>query len=310
VIAWLFPGQGAQTVGMGQELFESSPAARSIFERADAALGWSVSQLCFEGPVEALQLTANTQPALVAVSIAALAALREALPNVPEPSFVAGHSLGEYSALVAAGALELEDAVRLVHLRGRAMQEAVPAGVGTMAAVLADEDVVTDLCRTAAQGEVLSPANFNAPGQIVIAGHAGAVARATELAQAKKVKVMPLKVSAPFHCSLMGPAAERMRTALEAVSLQPPKWPVVSNVSAEPTCSPSQIRELLVRQVDGCVRWEHSVRWMADQGVTRALELGSGRILTGLAKRIDRRLSVLSVGDLEALDEAREFFSL
>jgi len=309
VIAWLFPGQGAQTVGMGEELFEGSAAARAIFERADAALGWSVSQLCFEGPPEALQLTANTQPALVTVSMAALAALREAFPTLAEPAFVAGHSLGEYSALVAADALALEDAVRLVHLRGRAMQEAVPAGVGTMAAVMADAEAVTEICAAAAADEVLAPANFNAPGQVVIAGHVGAVARATELAQARKIKVMPLKVSAPFHCSLMRPAAERMRAALAEVDLKSPRWPVVANVTGEPVTEPHRIRELLVQQVDGSVRWEQSVRWMADQGVTQALEIGSGRILAGLVKRIDRRISVLSVGDVEALEEARAFLA-
>jgi len=292
---------------MGEELFEGSAAARAIFERADAALGWPVSKLCFEGPSEALQLTANTQPALVTVSIAALTALREAFPSLAEPAFVAGHSLGEYSALVAAEALALEDAVRLVHLRGKAMQEAVPTGVGTMAAVMADADAVTELCAAAAAGEVLAPANFNAPGQVVIAGHVGAVARATELAQTRKIKVMPLKVSAPFHCSLMRPAAERMRAALAEVDLRPPRWPVVANVTGEPVAEPQRIRELLVQQIDGSVRWEQSVRWMADHGVTQALEIGSGRILAGLVKRIDRRVSVLSVGDLEALDEARAF---
>ncbi|MBN2195488.1 MAG: ACP S-malonyltransferase [Polyangiaceae bacterium] len=293
---------------MGEELFESSRPARAVFERADAALEWSVSKLCFEGPPEALQLTANTQPALVTVSIAALEALKEAFPDLDGPAFVAGHSLGEYSALVAAGALDFEDAVRLVHLRGQAMQEAVPTGVGSMAAIMADDATVRALCSEAAQGEVLAPANYNAPGQTVIAGHAAAVARATELAQARKVKVMALKVSAPFHCSLMQPAADRMRLALAGISIRPPRWPVVANVTGEPTTVPDQIRELLVRQVDGCVRWEQSVRWMADQGVTQALEIGSGRVLSGLVKRIDRRISVLSVGDVEALEEAKAFF--
>lgn len=309
MIAWLFPGQGAQTVGMGEELFESSAPAREVFERADAALGWSVSKLCFEGPTEALQLTMNTQPALVTVSIAALATLREAFPHLSEPAFVAGHSLGEYSALVAAGALELEDAVRLVHLRGRAMQEAVPPGVGGMAAVMADAPVVAALCAEAAEHEVLAAANYNAPGQIVIAGHVGALARATALAQQRKIKVISLKVSAPFHCALMRPAADAMRAALDAVTLRPPRCPVVANVSGEPVTSPEQIRELLVHQVDHSVRWEQSVRWIADQGVTQALELGSGRVLAGLVKRIDRRISVLPIGDVEALDEARAFLA-
>jgi [acyl-carrier-protein] S-malonyltransferase len=250
VIAWLFPGQGAQTVGMGEELFEGSAAARAIFERADAALGWSVSQLCFEGPPEALQLTANTQPALVTVSMAALAALREAFPTLAEPAFVAGHSLGEYSALVAADALALEDAVRLVHLRGRAMQEAVPAGVGTMAAVMADAEAVTEICAAAAADEVLAPANFNAPGRWSSpprrcrrAGHRTRPGAQDQGDAAEGER--------PLHCSLMRPAAERMRAALAEVDLKSPRWPVVANVTGEPVTEPHRIRELLVQQVDG-----------------------------------------------------------
>ncbi|MCH2110633.1 MAG: ACP S-malonyltransferase, partial [Polyangiaceae bacterium] len=210
--AWLFPGQGAQVVGMGKELVEQSSAAKEVFQRADDALGFSISKICFEGPDTDLLLTKNTQPAIVTASVAALEAMKEFWPELPKPAFVAGHSLGEYSALVAAGALSLEDAVRLVHIRGSAMQEAVPAGEGGMAAIMGgDEESVKKLCAEAAQGESLSPANFNAPGQIVIAGAKTAVDRAAGLAKSHSLKAIPLKVSAPFHCSLMAPAAAKVK---------------------------------------------------------------------------------------------------
>jgi [acyl-carrier-protein] S-malonyltransferase len=305
--AWLFPGQGAQEVGMGRALYDSSVAAREVFERADAALGWSISKICFEGPKEELTRTANTQPALVTVSLAALAAIREAHPNLPRPRFTAGHSLGEYSALVAAEALELEDAVRLVHLRGKAMQEAVPEGQGTMAAILASKDEVEAICNEAANGDVLAPANFNAPGQIVIAGHAAAVDRALSLAQERKVRAMPLKVSAPFHCSLMAPAAAVMKQALSEVKVQTPCIPVISNVEAAPNADPRRAAELLVQQVDGPVKWDQSVAHMASAGVQRALEIGPGRVLAGLIRRIDKTIQVLSVGDPESVARVREF---
>lgn len=305
--AWLFPGQGTQSVGMGKAIHDASPAARAVFERADGALGWSISKLCFEGPEAELGLTANAQPAIVTVSIATLAALRERAPELPLPAFAAGHSLGEWSALVAAGALSLEDAVRLVHLRGLAMQEAVPPGQGAMAALMgADRDSAAALCAEAAEGEVVAPANFNAPGQIVISGHAAAVARAVSLAEARRMKAIPLKVSAPFHCSLMAPAAERMRAELARVSLEPLAFPVVSNVDARPNREPSAVAELLVRQIVGAVRWEESVLAMAEAGVERALELGAGKVLAGLVKRIDKRVQVHAVDGPEGVAKAAE----
>lgn len=309
-VAWLFPGQGTQHVGMGRALWQASARARDVFNAADEALGWRLSSLCFDGPESELTLTRNTQPAVVTASIAALEALREAHPSLPPPAFVAGHSLGEYSALVAAGALELADAVRLVHLRGKAMQEAVPPGQGAMAAIMGgDADAVTSLCADAAQGEVVSPANYNAPGQIVIAGHAGAVARAEALAAARKLKAISLKVSAPFHCALMAPAAETVRRALASIRLSPPRVPVVSNVTAEPTSSEDEIRELLVRQLDAPVLWSQSVAHMAEAGVTHALELGSGKVLGGLVKRIDKRVAVLGVSDPESIGKVTEFLA-
>ncbi len=308
MIAFLFPGQGAQSVGMGRALVESSPRARAVFERADQALGYSISKLCFEGPESELVLTANTQPAILTMSIAVLEALREALPELPKPALVAGHSLGEYSALVAASALSLEDAVRLVHLRGRAMQEAVPAGVGAMAAIMGgDETTLRQLCEKAAQGEVVSPANFNAPGQVVIAGHAGAVERAKTLATEAGMKAIPLKVSAPFHCALMAPAARAVKAALEEITLGKLEVPVVANVDAQPNSDTSRVGELLVRQVDGAVRWEESVRCLVGHGVTQALELGPGTVLAGLVKRIDKSLATLSVSDPQGIAKVPGF---
>lgn len=309
-IAWLFPGQGTQQVGMGKELYASSAAARQVWERADAALGFSLKNLCFEGPEAELTLTKHAQPAIVTTSIAALAAIREALPDLALPACAAGHSLGEYSALVAASALSLEDAVRLVHLRGQAMQEAVPEGLGGMAAIMGgDPAAVEALCRDAAQGEVVSPANFNAPGQIVISGHKTAVARASALAAERKLKAIVLNVSAPFHCSLMAPAAARMKTALAALAPQALAFPVLPNVEAAPNTDAARIAELLVRQVDSPVRWEETVVAMAEAGVTRALEIGPGKVLAGLAKRIDKRVSVLSAGDSESIAKVRDFLS-
>jgi [acyl-carrier-protein] S-malonyltransferase len=308
--AWLFPGQGTQVVGMGKALYDASPKAREVFARADEALGWSLSQLCFEGPEEKLTLTAHTQPAVVAVSIAALAAVREAVPELGAPVFAAGHSLGEYSALVASGALELEDAVRLVHLRGKAMQDAVPEGIGAMAALMgADADTAKQLCADAAEGDVLQPANFNAPGQIVIGGHKAAVERAQKLAGERKLKAIPLKVSAPFHCSLMTPAADAMREALASISFKTPAFPIVSNVEARPNQSAEKINELLVKQIAGAVLWHDSVSFMAEAGVDRALEIGPGKVLAGLVKRIDKRIRVHSVGEPDAVAEVRAFLA-
>lgn len=295
---------------MGRALVGASPEAARIFELADAALGFSIRQLCFEGPLEELTLTKHAQPAIVAASIATLAAVRAAHPNLPTPEFAAGHSLGEYSALVAAGALTLEDAVRVVHLRGQAMQDAVPEGEGGMAAIIGgDRAAVEALCAEAAEGDVVSPANFNAPGQIVISGHKRAVDRAAALAVSKKLKAIPLKVSAPFHCALMAPAARAVEAALAKLTLQAPRFPVIANVNAQPNVSPEQAKALLVRQIDGPVQWEQTISRMAEAGITHALEIGPGKVLAGLVKRIDKRISVLSVGDPDSIAKIPEFLA-
>ncbi len=309
-VAWLFPGQGSQSVGMGKDILPSSPGARAAFDRVDAALGEPLSRVILEGPEDRLTLTANAQPAIVAVSAAVLAAVRERVPDLAPPAFAAGHSLGEYSALVAAGALTLEDAARLVRARGRAMQEAVPAGTGAMSAILGVEpDRLEKLCREAAQGETVSPANFNAPGQIVVAGHAGAVKRLEELVAADKGRAIPLKVSAPFHCALMAPAATVVAKELARTTIRPLAFPVVANYDARANGDAARVAELLVRQVDNPVRWEESVRSMVAQGVTRAIEIGPGRALAGLVKRIAKDVRVLSVGDAASLDQVAAFLS-
>ena len=309
-IAWLFPGQGSQVVGMGKALYDSSAKAKEVFQRADEALGWSLTKVCFEGPSDELLRTAVAQPAILTTSIATLAALREALPNLGWPSYVAGHSLGEYSAFVAVGAITLEDAVRVVHSRGKAMQEAVPIGVGAMAAIVGGTiEQITEMCAASCEGEVVSCANFNAPGQVVISGHATAVARANQLAEAAELRVIPLKVSAPFHCALMAPAARAVRDALSGVSLKDARVPVVTNVEAHPHSQASQIADLLVRQVDGPVLWEQTVRHMANAGVVRALEIGPGTVLAGLVKRTDKRISVHSVNSPEGIEKARGFLN-
>jgi [acyl-carrier-protein] S-malonyltransferase len=309
-IAWLFPGQGAQSVGMAKDVLAVSAAAREVFARADEALGEPLSRLILEGPEGELTLTANAQPAIVTTSCAILAAIRERLPSLPLPAFAAGHSLGEYSALVAAGALSLEDAVRIVRARGRAMQDAVPSGTGAMAAVMGIEpSKLLELCSAAAQGEVVSPANFNAPGQIVVAGHAGAVARIGELVAAEKGKAIPLKVSAPFHCALMAPAARVLAETLATTTITPLAFPVVANLDAKPNRDEARVKDLLVGQVDGAVRWEESVRLIAGAGVERALEIGPGKVIAGLVKRIAKELRVLSVGDAGALDQVAAFLA-
>lgn len=309
-VAWLFPGQGSQAVGMGRDLLESSPAAREVFERADKALGESLSKTILEGPEDVLTLTANAQPALVTMSAAVLAAMRERHPDLPPPRFAAGHSLGEYSALVAAGALSLEDAVRVVRARGRAMQGAVPAGEGAMAAIMGvDSSKLEAICREVSEEKdaegnafgVVSCANFNAPGQIVIAGTARAVARASERAGEEKGKAIPLKVSAPFHCALMAPAAKVLEGELEKVDVKPLSFPVVANVDARPNTDPKRVKELLVRQVDGAVRWEQAVRLMHMEGITHAIEIGPGKVLAGLGRRIAKDMKILSVGDASSL---------
>jgi len=309
-IAWLFPGQGSQFVGMGKDVLAACAAARDVFDRVDAALGDALSRLILEGPEEQLTLTANAQPAIVATSCALLAAIRERIADLRPPAFAAGHSLGEYSALVAAGALALEDAVRLVRARGRAMQEAVPAGTGAMIAVMGIEPALLDqLCAEASRGEVVAAANFNAPGQIVVAGHAGAIERVSELVAASKGRTKPLNVSAPFHCALMEPAAAVVEAELARISIACPKFPVVANFDARPNLEPARVKELLVRQVDGAVRWEESVQAMVTRGVTHALEIGPRGVLAGLVKRIAKSTHVLSVGDVASLDQVPAFLA-
>lgn len=301
-LALLFPGQGSQSTGMGADLAESIPAARAVFEEADDALGFSLSKLCFEGPDEELRLTENTQPAILTCSIAAYEAAKE---KGVDPSFVAGHSLGEYSALVAAGALSFGDAVQLVRKRGQFMQAAVPAGVGAMAAILGlDAAKLVAVCEQAAQGEIVSPANYNSPGQIVIAGHAGAVERAVALAvEAGARKAVMLAVSAPFHCALMEPARDRLALELDAIEFRDLSIPLVNNAAATVVTSAAEAREGLKRQVPSPVLWDQSIGRLASEGVDTFLEVGPGRVLTGLLRSIDRTLKGSAVGDLAGLEK-------
>ncbi len=305
-VAYVFPGQGSQRVGMGRALAETFPEARAVFEEADDTLGFALSALCFEGPEDELQLTANTQPALVAASAAALRCYRARGLETETPDFVAGHSLGEYSALVAAGALELGDALRLVRARGEAMQKAVPVGKGAMAAVLglSVEDTAEVAAEAAAATRgVCQLANLNAPGQIVIAGSSEAVEQAMVLASDRGARrAISLPVSAPFHCALMAPARRAMEPLIQAAPMADPQVPVICNVDAELVTTASAARYALVRQIDGPVRWAESVTVMAAEGVDRLIEFGPGKVLCGLARRIDRRLKVQSVaepGDME-----------
>ena len=307
--AFTFPGQGAQAVGMGAELAEAYPAARRVFEAVDEALGEHLSRLIREGPQDELTLTANAQPALMATSLAAMAALEAEGVTVQAASFVAGHSLGEYSALCAARSLSLADTARLLRIRGRAMQEATPVGTGAMAAVLGLEfGTVAEIAAEAAQGEVCQAANDNDPAQVVVSGNKAAVERAAEVAKARGAKrALMLPVSAPFHCALMAPAAERMREALAEVELKAPAVPLVANVRAEAVSDPAEIKRLLVEQVTSTVRWRESVAWMATQGVTEFVEIGAGKALSGMAKRIDKGVSAVAVNgseDIKRLAEA------
>ena len=300
-LAFLFPGQGSQQVGMGKALAQSSPRAAEVFAEADATLGFALSKLCFEGPEDELTLTRNTQPAVLATSIAALRLVEE---RGLKPEIVAGHSLGEYTALVAAGALGLTDALRLVASRGRFMQEAVPVGEGAMAAVIGlDAATVEKLCREAAQGQTLAAANYNAPDQIVIAGHRSAVERGIELARAAGAKrALLLPVSAPFHSPLMAPARVQLEPLLEKTPFRDLELPLVNNVDAALVLSGAAARRGLARQVDAPVRWVASVERLLAEGVRRFVEVGPGRVLSGLVRRIDRSAVILNVEDPESLE--------
>ncbi|WP_454916339.1 ACP S-malonyltransferase [Xanthobacter sediminis] len=301
--AFIFPGQGSQAVGMGKALAENFPAARAVFDEVDAALGEHLTRIMWDGPAETLTLTANAQPALMAVSLAALRVLEAeaGLDLAREAAFVAGHSLGEYSALAAAGALSLTEAARLLRIRGRAMQEAVPVGEGAMAALLGlDYEQAVAVAAEAAGDAVCEAANDNAPGQVVVSGTKAAVERAIVIAKEKgALKAMLLPVSAPFHCRLMAPAAQAMEAALAGATVVPPRVPVVSNVRAAPVTDPAEIVRLLVEQVTGTVRWRESVIYMAGAGVNRMVEVGAGKVLCGLVKRIDRSIACSSVGGPE-----------
>lgn len=305
--AFTFPGQGSQTVGMGKSLSETYPVAEAVFAEIDDALGQNLSKTMFEGPEETLRLTENAQPALMAVSMAVIRVLEDKGINVKDhAAYVAGHSLGEYSALCAAGSLTIADAARLLKTRGRAMQQAVPVGEGAMAALLGlDFDTAKQVAEQARQGAVCDVANDNAPGQVVVSGDLGAVERAIELAKAKGAKrALMLPVSAPFHCALMAPAAEKMEEALALVKLEAPVVPLVANVLATPINDPTEIRRRLVEQVTGMVRWTESMGWLTGAGgVTDLIELGAGKVLTGLAKRINADAKATAISqpdDIEA----------
>ena len=306
--AFLFPGQGSQAVGMGKELADKYSIARQTFEEADEALGLKISQLCFEGPEDQLRLTENTQPAILTASVAAWRVLQQ---KGITPMFVAGHSLGEYSAHVAAGTIGFADAVRTVRSRGQFMQEAVPVGTGSMAAILGmDPEKVAEVCADAAQGEVCESANINSPEQIVISGHVAAVERAVKIADergAKRAKVLP--VSAPFHCSLMKPAQEKLATVLASVQFAPPRFPVVCNVDARPVENAESAREALARQVTGSVRWSESMQWLISHGVETFVEVGPGKVLCGLMRQIERSKKCVNVEDEASLQKTLTFLS-
>jgi [acyl-carrier-protein] S-malonyltransferase len=297
-IAFVYPGQGAQTIGMGRDLADAYPAAKAVFDEVDEALGEKLSSLIWEGEADALMLTQNAQPALMATSMAAMAALAAEGITVERASFVAGHSLGEYAALCAAGTFSLADTARLLRIRGRAMQAAVPVGQGAMAALLGlSFEQAEQVAADAAQGEVCQVANQNDPAQNVVSGSKAAVERALDLAKAAGAKrALLLPVSAPFHCALMAPAAEEMAGALADVTMHAPKVPVVANVTAEAVSDPDQIRKLLIAQVTGQVRWLSSVEWMAAQGVTEIWEIGAGKALSGMIRRINKEITCVNIG--------------
>lgn len=300
----VFPGQGSQSPGMGKELFDNFEVARQVFEEADDALSFPISRLCFDGPAEELQLTENTQPAILTVSVAAFRAMKDA--GVSAPAFVAGHSLGEYSALVAAGVLQLSDAVRTVRARGRYMQEAVPVGTGAMAAVIGGElSEVQRVCEEAREAQVCSVANINSPNQVVIAGNTEAVDRAIESLKGIAKRVIKLNVSAPFHCALMLPAQERLAPDLAALAFNEPSMPVVTNVDARATSAPDELRDALVRQVSAPVRWSESMQLLMQQGVDTFVEAGPGKVLTGLMRQINRDVKTLNVEDAASLEATR-----
>ena len=306
--AYIFPGQGSQYAGMGKGAFEGSPAARAVFEEADRVLGFDLSGLCFSGSEESLRLTENTQPAILTVSVAVLRILQE---RGFAPDFVAGHSLGEYSALVCAGALTLGDAVKIVRKRGRYMQEAVPAGEGGMAAILGMAlDQLQQVCADAAQGEVVSPANINSPDQIVISGHQKAVERAADLAKQRGAKrAVMLVVSAPFHCALMQPAQDRLEADLQALHFNNPELPVVANIDATPKATGEGSRQALVRQVTGAVQWAKSMQALIALGVQTFIEVGPGKVLTGLMRQIDRSQTCLNAEDEASLQKVSNLFA-
>jgi len=306
--AFVFPGQGAQTIGMGRELADAYPAAQAVFGEVDEALGEKLSALVWEGEQDDLTLTANAQPALMATSLAALRALEAEGVSVADAAFVAGHSLGEYSALAAAGAISVADTARLLRIRGKAMQEAVPVGIGAMAALLGlDFATVQEVAAEAAQGEVCQAANDNDPGQVVVSGHKAAVERACEIAKERGARrAVLLPVSAPFHCALMQPAADVMAQALADVVINAPVVPLVANVRAEAVTDPDVIRALLVEQVTGSVRWRESVAYMAGEGVSEIWEIGAGKALCGMIRRIDKSVATAAVGTPEDVAKAAE----
>jgi [acyl-carrier-protein] S-malonyltransferase len=300
-IAFIFPGQGSQAVGMGKDLFDNFPAARAVFEEAGDALGFSLSEMCFAGDEADLQMTANTQPAILTASVAAFRAMEA--ENFPMPDFVAGHSLGEYSALVAAGAISFSDAVRTVRKRGTYMQEAVPVGVGAMAAILGlPLETVEVGCQDAAEGEICSPANINSPAQIVIAGNAGAVDRAIEILRTRGAKrAIKLNVSAPFHCDLMLPAQERLAKDLQEINFSDLVFPIIENVSAEANTKGERVPAALTEQVSKPVQWAPSVENLINEGVETFVEVGTGKILSGLVRQINRDVRSLNVENVESL---------